>query len=103
MSLDSISLAVAIQLTTGVFTTETATPIGDKDDNFSTVEEVPYNALQERRLGHIGGHGGTASTVNASPSEMEEAVSNQGGDSIYNITLLSGDSSGTPGEHSSFS
>ena len=76
---------------------ETATPNSAKrDDDFPSVEEVLYTALQERGLGLVGEHG---SAVNASRGEGEEAPI-QGNNDIHNNTSGEGESLGnTRGEH----
>lgn len=61
------------------FVVETVTPNGDEDNNFTTIEEVLHTTLQEKGFGHMGEHG---STVNASLGDVEEAISNEGGDKL---------------------
>lgn len=72
---------------------EMATPDGDEDDNFPTIEEVLYTALQEKSLNHTVNHMGEhGSTANAGGEE--EAVFNQRSHASSKSPSVPGDSLG---------
>jgi hypothetical protein len=92
--LSASHFAIAIMADSRVSAAETATSSGAEDDNdlnsWPPHLRLLYAAKQEVRLGLLEKPGSTGSTVSASPGDMAEIASNQGGDPFCTSTTATG-------------